>query len=63
MGQDQQGSWSGTGMAVHELEAGAPNSFAHMVTENPGLSLSGGHGPMGRGWRLQVSLLTAIKTY
>ena len=62
MGQDQQGSWSGTGMAVGELETGTPNSFAHTATEDPGLSLSGAPGPMGRGWRLQVGLVRAVKT-
>lgn len=50
-------------MAVQELETGTPNSFAHMVTEDPGLSLSGAPGPMGRGWSLQVALVRANKTY
>lgn len=45
-------------MAVHELETGTPNSFAHMVTEDLGLSPV----PTGRGWRLQVGLVRAIKT-
>lgn len=59
MGQDQQGSWSVTGMAVHEPETGTPDSYDHTVTEDLELS----PGPMGRGWRLQVGLVRAIKTY
>lgn len=34
-------------MAVCELERSTTNSFAHIVIEDPGLSLSGDPGPIG----------------
>jgi len=63
MGQDQQGSWSGAGMAACGLETGTPKSFACMVTADTLLSLSRAPGPVGRGWRLQLGLVRASKTY